>query len=71
MQSPPVLSPTELAVLEMLAEGSRTSEIAKHLSLEYRSVTEIIRIIKSRLNPASPEAIRELAHFYKIRKSPQ
>ena len=71
MQSPPVLSPTELAVLEMLAEGSRTSEIAKRLSLEYRNAASIIMTIKSRLNPASPEAIRELAQYYKNKKSPQ
>ena len=71
MISRPELSPAELAVLELLAEGGSTSEIAKRLSLEYRSVAEMIRTIKSRLNPASPEAIRELALYYKMKQNPQ
>ena len=57
--SPPELSPSELAVLELLTEGCRTSEIAKRLSLEYRTVAVMIKTIKSRFNLQSPEQIRE------------
>lgn len=67
----PELSPTELAVLELLAEGDRTSEIAKRLSLEYRTVAATIGILKSKLMPQSQGEIRELAEYYKSMTNPQ
>ena len=71
MESRPDLSATELAVLEMLGQGCRTSEIAKRLSLQYRTVVEIIRKIKSTFHPQSPEELRELARHYRDGSDPR
>ena len=44
--SPPELTPEELAVLKLLVQGYRTSEVAKHLSLPYQMVAGTARRLK-------------------------
>ena len=63
MMSEPDLSPHERAILKLLAEGNRTSEIAKRLSLSYKEVADAIRAIKTR---AGEPDLSELLHRYRF-----
>ena len=55
------LTEEELQVLQLLARGERTSEIAKHLRLEYRNVADISKQLKSRFAAETVEALVEFA----------
>ena len=59
-KKPPDLSPRELEILKFLAAGSRTSEIAKRLELDYKTVAESSRGIKAKLGV---ETAAELSSF--------
>lgn len=52
------LSAEEQAILLLLVQGSRTSEIAKRLQLDYKTVAETCKNIKAKLQV---ETIAELA----------
>lgn len=45
----PELSAEEQAILRLLSQGSRTSEIAKRLQLDYKTVAETCKNIKLKL----------------------
>ena len=55
---PTDLSPHELEILKFVAAGSCTSEIAKGLELDYKTVVESSRGIKTKLGA---EMVAELA----------
>ena len=60
----PELSTFELTVLQLLAEGSRTSEIAKRLGLDYRTAAAAVTSLKSKLNVRSGKEYAELVKYY-------
>ena len=45
----PDLTAQEYQILRLLAQGSRTSEIAKRLRLDYRTVADSCRKVKQKL----------------------
>lgn len=49
----PELTEEERSVLLLLSQGSRTSEIAKRLRLDYKTVAEICKNIKLKLQAES------------------
>ncbi len=49
----PELSDEESKVLTLLAQGMNTSEIAKRLSMSYRSVADINKSVKQKLRLGS------------------
>ena len=60
------LSTREFAIFCMLAEGSNTSEIAKRLSLSYKTVANYSTQIKSKLNVSTVADIARLAIRHNI-----
>ncbi len=60
------LSTREFEIFCMLAEGSNTSEIAKRLSLSYKTVANYSTQIKSKLNVSTVADIARLAIRYNI-----
>lgn len=64
----PELSTLELTVLQLLAEGSRTSEIAKRLGLDYRTTAAAVTSLKSKLNVQSGKEYAALAKNYQTVK---
>lgn len=49
----PELTSRELTVLSLLAHGNRTSEIAKRLRLDYKTVARICQDVKAKLRADS------------------
>lgn len=62
--SHPELSHLELSVLQLLAEGNRTSEIAKRLGLDYRTAAAAVTGLKAKLNVQSGKEITLLSKYY-------
>lgn len=60
------LSTREFEIFCMLAEGMNTSEIAKRLSISYKTVANYSTQIKSKLNAATSADIARLAIRYNI-----
>ncbi len=60
------LSPREFEIFCMLAEGLNTSEIAKRLSLSYKTVANYSTQIKSKLNVTTIAEIAKIAIRYNI-----
>ena len=71
MKSLPELSPLELAVLHLLADGNRTSEIAKRLGLEYHSAAAAVAGLKSKLDVQSGKEFVNLAKYYQSVTDPE
>lgn len=71
MKPLPELSSLEMAVLQLLAEGNRTSEIAKRLGLEYRTTAAAVTSIKSKLNVQSGKEFTELLKYYQSVTNPE
>ena len=47
----------QLAILQLLSQGSRSSEIAKRLSLSFNMVSEEISLLKQQTQTDSTEAL--------------
>ena len=60
----PELSAREVEILQLLAVGNRTSEIAKRLGLDFKSVAEMSRAIKAKLHAETVTDLATLAQIY-------
>ena len=60
----PELSAREVEILQLLSLGNRTSEIAKRLGLDYKSVAEMSRAIKAKLHAETVTDLATLAQMY-------
>lgn len=59
------LSSQELEILNLLVQGSRTSEIAKRLKLDYKMVAGACKAIKLKLNVDTIEGLVKITDQYK------
>ena len=66
----PELSTLELTILQLLAEGGRTSEIAKRLGMDYRTTAAAVVSLKSRLNVQSGKEFAALVKYYQSATDP-
>jgi len=60
----PELSALEVEILQLLAVGNRTSEIAKRLGLDFKSVAEMSKAIKTKLRAETVTDLVTLAQIY-------
>ncbi|MBF8270375.1 MAG: DNA-binding response regulator [Gammaproteobacteria bacterium] len=65
----PELSTREIEILQLLTQGNRTSEIAKRLGLNFKSVAVASREIKTKLGAGTVTELAILLRRYYDQKS--
>ena len=65
----PELSTREIEILQLLAQGNRTSEIAKRLGLNFKSVAVASREIKTKLGAKTVAELATWLRRYDDQKS--